>query len=82
MCVKRTTLILEDGCLEGVKNLARQQDRTVSEVVNEILAEGIQRRETKVTPSTPVREIYTTDTDFLQFPGIRVINPLQIPGPL
>jgi len=24
-----------------------------------------------------VREIYTTDTDFLQFPGIRVINPLK-----
>ena len=24
-----------------------------------------------------VREIYTVDTDFLQFPGIRVINPLR-----
>jgi len=24
-----------------------------------------------------VREIYTTDTDFLQFPGIKVVNPLK-----
>jgi predicted nucleic acid-binding protein len=24
-----------------------------------------------------VREIYTTDTDFLQFSGIKVINPLK-----
>ena len=46
ICVKRTTLILEEGCLEGIKNLARRQDRTMSEVVNEILAEGIQRRTT------------------------------------
>ena len=24
-----------------------------------------------------VRRIYTTDTDFLQFPGIEVVNPLR-----
>ena len=24
-----------------------------------------------------IREIYTTDTDFLQFPDIRAINPLR-----
>lgn len=24
-----------------------------------------------------VRDIYTTDTDFLQFPGIRAVNPLK-----
>jgi hypothetical protein len=45
--MKRTTLILEEGCLEGIKNLARRQDRTMSDVVNEILAEGIQRRTAK-----------------------------------
>ena len=44
VCMKRTTLILEEGCLEGVKNLARKENRTMSEVVNEILAEGIQKR--------------------------------------
>ena len=49
VCVKRTTLILEDGCLEGVKNLARKESRTMSEVVNEILAEGIQKRQAGAT---------------------------------
>ncbi len=44
VCMKRTTLILEDGCLEGIKRLARREDRTMSDLVNEILAEGIQRR--------------------------------------
>lgn len=47
ICVKRTTLILEEGCLDGVKNLARKENRTMSEVVNEILAEGIQRRSSR-----------------------------------
>lgn len=47
VCMKRTTLILEEGCLEGVKDLARRDKRTMSDVVNEILAEGIQRRQVK-----------------------------------
>ncbi len=48
ICMKRTTLILEEGCLDGVKHLARKENRTMSEVVNEILAEGIQRRSSRV----------------------------------
>lgn len=47
MGMKRTTLILEEGCLGGIRDLARRQDRTMSDVVNEILAEGIQRRTAK-----------------------------------
>ena len=47
ICMKRTTLILEEGCLDGVKSLARKENRTMSEVVNEILAEGIQRRSSR-----------------------------------
>ena len=47
VCVKRTTLILEEGCFEGVKNLARKENRTMSEVVNELLAEGIQKRSSR-----------------------------------
>lgn len=43
--VKRTTLILEDGCIEQVRELARRQNRQLSEVVNELLAEGLVRRE-------------------------------------
>ena len=49
VCMKRTTLILEEGCLEGIKNLARKENRTMSEVVNEILAEGIQQRHAGAT---------------------------------
>jgi hypothetical protein len=44
VCVKRTTLVLEDGCMEGVRKLARREGRQISEVVNELLAEGLQRR--------------------------------------
>lgn len=50
VCMKRTTLILQEGCLEGVKNLARKQNRTMSDVVNEILAEGIQKRSFVAAP--------------------------------
>jgi hypothetical protein len=47
VCVKRTTLVLEDGCMEGVRQLARREGRQLSEVVNELLAEGLQRRRTR-----------------------------------
>jgi hypothetical protein len=43
--MKRTTLVLEDGCMDAVRELARREGRTLSELVNELLAEGIQRRE-------------------------------------
>lgn len=42
--VARTTLILEDGCIAGVRELARRQGRTMTDVVNELLAEGLRRR--------------------------------------
>lgn len=45
--MKRTTLILEDACIDGVRDLARREGRQMSEVVNEILAEGLQRRKAK-----------------------------------
>ena len=40
----RTTLILEESALEGVRDLARKQGKTLSQVTNELLAEGLQRR--------------------------------------
>jgi len=43
-CVKRTTLVLEDGCIDGVRQLAKREGRLLSEIVNELLAEGLQRR--------------------------------------
>jgi hypothetical protein len=47
MIMKRTTLILEDACVEGVRKLARQEGRQMSQVVNEILTEGLMRRRRK-----------------------------------
>ena len=42
--MKRTTLVLEEACLEAVRELAHQQNRNLSQVINELLAEGLQRR--------------------------------------
>ena len=42
--VKRTTLVLEDGCMEAVREIAHRENRQISEVVNELLAEGLARR--------------------------------------
>jgi hypothetical protein len=44
VCVTRTTLILEDACIEGVRRLAQREHRNMSRVVNELLADGLQRR--------------------------------------
>jgi len=52
VCMKRTTLILEDGCMEAVRDLARKEGRQLSQVVNDLLLEGIrgkrQRGRTRV----------------------------------
>lgn len=45
--MKRTTLILEEGCMGAVRDLARREGRSISEVVNELLAEGLQKRRSK-----------------------------------
>jgi hypothetical protein len=42
--MKRTTLVLEDACIDKVRELARREGRQLSEVVNELLVEGLQRR--------------------------------------
>lgn len=52
--MKRTTLILEDGCMDRIRELARRQGRTMSELVNELLAEGLQkRRAPQKSPTLP-----------------------------
>jgi hypothetical protein len=45
--MKRTTLVLEDACIDGVRDLARREGRQISEVVNQLLSEGLQRRKRK-----------------------------------
>lgn len=42
--MKRTTLILEDSCLEGIRALAHRENRQMSQVVNELIAEGLRQR--------------------------------------
>ena len=49
-CMKRTTLILEESCLEGIRNLARREGKKMSEVANELFAEGLRRRRVKKRP--------------------------------
>ena len=46
MCrhMKRTTLVLEDACIDKVRQIARREGRQLSEVVNELLADALQRR--------------------------------------
>lgn len=47
VCVKRTTLVLENGCMQAVRDLARKENRQISEVVNDLLVEGLARRRSK-----------------------------------
>jgi hypothetical protein len=49
-CMKRTTLILEDSSLEGIRDLARHEGKNLSEVANELFAEGLHRRKTRKRP--------------------------------
>jgi len=44
-------LILEDSSLEGIRDLARKQGKTLSQVANELMVEGLQRRKTKRRPN-------------------------------
>jgi hypothetical protein len=45
--MKRTTLILEDSCMEGIRNLARREGKNLSDVANELFAEGLHRRKAR-----------------------------------
>ena len=49
-CMVRTTLVLEEASVEEAKNLARKQGKTLSQVVNELLVEGLQRRKATKHP--------------------------------
>jgi hypothetical protein len=53
--MKRTTLILEESCMDQIRKLANEQDRTISEVVNDLLVEGLQKRKKKASPRFKLR---------------------------
>jgi hypothetical protein len=42
--MKRTTLVLEDACIDKVRQIAQREGRQLSDVVNELLADALQRR--------------------------------------
>lgn len=45
--MKRTTLVLENARIEGIRDLAHCEGRQISQVVNGLLAEGLQRCKAK-----------------------------------
>jgi hypothetical protein len=48
--MKRTTLVLEDETMKAVRAVARAEDRTISDVVNDLLMEGVRRRRRRAGP--------------------------------
>lgn len=42
--------MLEDGCIDAVRELAQRQGWPLSDVVNELLAEGLERRRASEVP--------------------------------
>jgi hypothetical protein len=48
--MKRTTLILEDAVLDGIRRLAHREGKKLSDIVNALLVEGLERR--KRRPAT------------------------------
>jgi hypothetical protein len=44
VCMKRTTLVLEEACMQKVRQLAHEQKRQISQVVNELILESLIRR--------------------------------------
>ena len=49
----RTTLILDEACMRSLKKLAQAQERTLTDLVGEILAEGLQLREQRASIQPP-----------------------------
>lgn len=48
LCMKRTTLVLENGCMDAVRKLAHKEGRQLSQVVNDLLLGGVRRRRRRV----------------------------------
>jgi hypothetical protein len=48
--MRRTTLILEDAVLDGIRSLAHREGKRLSDIVNALLVEGLERR--KRRPAT------------------------------
>ena len=50
VCMKRTTLVLEEGILEGIRAEAHAAGKDMSEVVNEFLRRGLLQKDKPLSP--------------------------------
>ena len=72
----RTTLVLDEACMKKLKRLAAEQDRTLTDLVGEILAEGIQLREQRVAvqaPRLPTHSMGAPKVDLASRPAVEEI---------
>jgi hypothetical protein len=49
--MKRTTLVLQDQTMKAVRAAARAEERTISDMVNDLLMEGLRRRRRESRPA-------------------------------
>jgi hypothetical protein len=48
--MKRTTLMIDEGCFREIKRLAAKNMRTISDTVNELLRLGLERQRQPAPP--------------------------------
>ena len=72
----RTTLILDEACMKKLKRLAASQERTLTDLVGEILAEGIQLREQRAAvqpPRLPTHSMGVPKVDLASRPALEAV---------
>lgn len=53
-CMKRTTLVLEEGVLEGIREEAHAEGVEMSRLVNEFLLQGLARKRERPVQAPPL----------------------------
>ena len=72
----RTTLVLDEACMKKLKRMAAAQERTLTDLVGEILAEGIQMREQRVAvqaPRLPTHSMGVPRADLASRPAVEAL---------
>jgi hypothetical protein len=70
----RTTLRLDDTQMVRLKNLARAQGRTMTDLINEFIAEGLAAEQLR-NLNKRLTCVASADKDFAKFSSLEVINP-------
>lgn len=58
VCMKRTTLVLEEAILEGIREIAHRRKTEMSRIVNEWLSAGLQRERSSDPAPPPVLPVF------------------------